>query len=116
MSSDPTVPPAPVVVTKPPTVPATSPPDPPVAVADPPKVKGPLYFCLEATHPGPAGSGGRAEVYDTARFFDSDVEGAPFCPGCNRNVSALPVDDDTVLPPSIQLLKDRLQASERGAR
>lgn len=100
-----------------PNVPQTAPPGtdpnaPPPAPPVPPKVtksgklaKGNNYFCLESTHGGTQ----RVDIHDMSRHFTNDT---PNCPSCGRSVSALVVDDPTVLPPSIQLLKDRLAATE----
>lgn len=69
------------------------------------------YFCLEANHPGTVTP--RADHFDLSRMFTSNAKGAPTCPLCRRQVSAIPVDDTTKLPPSLQATADRLAAAER---
>jgi len=131
MASDPTqeTPPAPVVpkpqfpspvapeqqLQGPP--PDAPPPAPPteLAVAEPAPdaQKKQAYFCLEANHPGQ--STPRADHFDLVRMFYSttDKPGAPTCPLCRKQVTALPVDDTTKLPPSLQATADRLTVAER---
>lgn len=76
------------------------------------KAKETNYFCLNADHPGVGAL--RAELYDESRHFSSSDGGAPTCPKCNKSGSSLVVDDPTQLPPSIQMIKDRFEAAERG--
>lgn len=101
------------------TPPGTDPLAPPEAGAPvPPKVtktgkaRETNYFCLNADHPGLTGL--RAELYDESRHFASSDGGSPTCPKCNKTGSSLVVDDPSQLPPSIQLIKDRFEAAERG--
>jgi len=69
------------------------------------------YFCLEASHPGQ--STPRADHFDMSRMFYANDKGAPICPLCRRQGTAIPVDDTTKLPPSLQATADRLAVAER---
>lgn len=97
--------------------PAGPPPDAPppaelvVAEPAPDAQKKQAYFCLEANHPGQ--STPRADHFDMSRMFYSTEGGAPTCPLCRKHVSALPVEDTSKLPPSLQASSDRLAVAER---
>lgn len=117
--------PQPPVVPKPQFPPAVAPeqlqgpppgtPSPPaetaIAVVEAPAGKQ-AYFCLEANHPGT--STPRADHFDMSRMFYAQASGAAICPLCRKQGVAMPVDDTSKLPPSLQATKDRLDAAERN--
>lgn len=70
------------------------------------------YFCLEANHPGT--STPRADHFEMTRMFYAQASGAAICPLCRKQGAAIPVDDTSKLPPSLQATKDRLDVAERN--
>jgi hypothetical protein len=96
-------------------VPATVPqaePETAIAVAEEPAKEKQAYFCLEANHPGQ--STPRADHFEMSRMFYVKAGAPAICPLCRKQGAALPVEDATKLPPSLQATKDRLDAAERN--
>ena len=67
-----------------------------------PEPSGGWWYCLDAKHPG------SAELLDDSRFFQSDEEGAPTCPVCGHQVSAVPTSGKGTYPSSILAVAERL--------
>lgn len=76
--------------------------------------EGDAFFCTEGRHPAPQGSPSPfLEMFDMGRVFfvPQGMIGCPVCPACKRQVAAVPLDDPTRLPQSLQVVHDRLNAA-----
>lgn len=64
------------------------------------------HYCLEENHPGVPNY--QSEPLDVARIFATDTnDGAPVCPSCNREVSAVPCEGPDIPPASIITQSER---------
>lgn len=79
----------------------TAAPDEVVAPTPKPVTKSsPWFYCLENSH--------APNVIDDERFFQSNDEGCPICPKCDRQVSAVPTSGNGVYPDGILAVAVRL--------
>lgn len=79
--------------------------------------EGEPFFCTDAKHPSPAGSATPLlDMFDLERVFyvEPGALGCPTCPACKRQTSSIPIVDATSLPPSLQTLKERLDAAQHA--